>query len=174
MSPARLRRRCESRVRALVAAVGLPAPWHVNEFLDRLEHHRGRDIDLCEVSWKAGDSSGAWHANADHDVIAYPGNTSTVHQDHIILHEIGHLISAHRGRCVLSEQEAQRLAPDLAPAAFVHLLDRVSTTTEEQEAELIATLLHQRALHHRTQVVVDDTSSPTARRLSRLEYVFGS
>lgn len=171
----RLRRRCERRVDALVAEIGLPAPWDMNEFLDRLERHRGRDIDLCAVSWTSGDSSGAWHANPDHDVIAYASNTATVHQDHIILHEIGHLISAHRGRCVLSEQEAQRLAPDLAPAAFVHLLDRVSTRADEQEAELIAVLLHQRALRHRPQLAADsDTTPHTARRLSRVEYVFGS
>ena len=135
-----LRERCARRVAEIERDVGIPEPWSVDEFLDRLERFRGRAIDLCAISWMPGESTGAWRRHADHDIIAYAANTSSVHQDLIILHEVGHLVLDHRGRCVLSVEDAQRLAPDLAPAAFAHLLDRVHGATEEHEAEMTATM----------------------------------
>jgi hypothetical protein len=138
---ASLRQRCTRRVRELDRQVGIPDPWSVNEFLDRLERFRGRDIDLCAVFWTPGDSTGAWQRYADHDVVAYAANTSPLHQDLIILHEVGHLLFDHRGQCVLAVEDAQRLAPDLKPAAFAHLLDRAHGMTEEREAEVLATMI---------------------------------
>jgi hypothetical protein len=142
---ARLRGRCEQLVEDLLQQTGVPRPWDINDFLDRLERYRGRDIDLCAVTWTVGSSTGAWQRRQDYDLIAYPENTSGFHQDHVILHEIGHVISAHEGQCVLTETEAQRLAPHLAPAALAHLLNRSSSDVEEHEAELIAMLIYQRA-----------------------------
>lgn len=139
---AQLRARCEDRVETLLASVGgLPTPWDIDEFCDRLEDHLGRAIELAPVTWMVGESTGAWQRREDYELIAYATNTSPVHQDQIILHELAHLLCAHRGRCVLSVQEAQEKAPDLRAAAFTHLLDRVSVTNEEHEAEMIATLI---------------------------------
>ena len=167
-----LRARCQQRVDDLLQHTGVPYPWDINQFLDRLERHRRRDIDLCAISWTVGDSCGAWQQRDDHDVIAYAENTSGFHQDHIILHEIGHMISQHRGRCVLSEDEAQRIAPDLAPAAFAHLLDRSTGEAEEHEAETIASLIHQR-VRVRPQHAIDVVPPAAAQRLTRVEYIFG-
>ena len=90
----KLRARCRQRVDDLLGHTGIPDPWDVNEFLDRLERHRRRDIDLCAITWSPGNSCGAWQQHPDHDVIAYAENTSGFHQDHIILHEVGHMISS--------------------------------------------------------------------------------
>lgn len=166
-----LRSRCQQRVDDLLSHIGLPHPWDINQFLDRLERHRGRDIDLCAIAWIVGSSCGAWQQHTDHDVIAYAENTSSFHQDHIILHEIGHMISRHRGRCALSHNQAQRIAPDLGPAALAHLLDR-SGAAEEYEAETIAALIHQRA-HVRPQLTIDFLHAADVRPLNRLEYIFG-
>uniref|UniRef100_UPI003F49A182 hypothetical protein n=1 Tax=Amycolatopsis sp. CA-151526 TaxID=3239921 RepID=UPI003F49A182 len=144
-----LRASCERTVTQLHDAVGIPDPWDVNTFLDRLERHRDRPIDLCAITWTPGTSSGAWRARADHDVIAYTSNTTGLHQDAIILHEVGHMIRHHRGRCVLSDEQAQKFAPGLAPAAFAHLLERVGTAHEEHEAELIAQLILARVARQR-------------------------
>jgi IrrE N-terminal-like domain len=167
-----LRTRCQQRVDELLQHTGVPYPWDINQFLDRLERHRGRDIDLCAISWTVGDSCGAWQQREDHDVIAYAENTSGFHQDHIILHEIGHMILRHRGRCVLSEDEAARIAPDLAPAAFAHLLDRSTGQAEEHEAETIASLIHQR-VRVRPQLTIDVVPPAAAQRLARVESIFG-
>lgn len=167
-----LRARCQQRVDELLQHTGVPQPWDINEFVDRLERHRGRDIDLCAISWTTGGSSGAWQQHPDHDVIAYAANTSGFHQDHIILHEIGHMISRHRGRCVLSEDDAQRIAPDLAPAAFAHLLERSNAEAEEHEAEMIASLIHQQ-VRERQQVATDVMPAAKAHRLIRIDDIFG-
>lgn len=168
-----LRSRCQQRVEELLQHVRLPNPWDINEFLDRLETYRRREIDLCAISWSVGDSCGAWRQHRDHDVIAYAENTSGFHQDHIILHEVSHMISEHRGRCVLSEEEAHRLAPDLAPAAFAHLLDRVAGQAEEHEAEMIASLILARISgQHRRRRRNRDLDSRTAASLGRLTSTF--
>lgn len=168
----RLRARCRQRVDDLLGHTGVPNPWDINEFLDRLERHRGRDIDLCAISWSPGDSCGAWQRHRDHDVIAYTENTSGFHQDHIILHEVGHMISRHRGRCVLSQEEAQRVAPDLAPAALAHLLGRSGAQAEEHEAETIAVLIHQRA-RVRPQPAIGVPPPAAAEWLIRVAQIFG-
>lgn len=82
------------------------------------------------------------------------------------------MISQHRGRCVLSEDEAQRIAPDLAPAALAHLLDRTTGQAEEREAETIAALIHQRT-RIRPQLAIDLMPPADAQRLTRVEYIFG-
>lgn len=165
-----LRARCETYVAELLRHVHLPNPWDINQWLDHLERHRSRDIDLCPVPWTLGDSTGAWQRRPDHDVIAYAENTSSIHQDHIILHEVGHLIANHRGRCVLSVQKAQELAPSLAPPAFAHLLDRVTVQAEEAEAETIATIILARIARqdrrYRTNRTLDDTTAATITRMT--------
>ncbi|GAA4887674.1 hypothetical protein GCM10023222_53900 [Saccharopolyspora cebuensis] len=168
-----LRARCRPRVDELLRTVGLPDPWDVDAFLDRLERARGRQIDLCAMAWTVGESTGGWQRRADHDIIVYPDNTTSLHQDHIILHEVGHLVSQHAGRCVLSLREAQRRAPSLHPAAFAHLLDRLTLEAEEHEAETIATMLlarigRQLRRDHRPA----PPDAPTAAALGRLTSTF--
>ncbi|WP_307845905.1 hypothetical protein [Saccharomonospora sp. NB11] len=138
------RRRCEELVETVLSRTGIPQPWNLNDWLDRLERVRGRDIDLCAVPWSPGEPTGAWQRHADYDLIAYPDNTAGFHQDHIILHEVGHMLFEHSGRCVLSDEEARRIAPDLRPDAFTHLFGRTSTAVEEDEAEGFAHLVHAR------------------------------
>ena len=138
---AELRERARERVRAVLAAVPLPRPWSMNAWVDRLEAWRGREIDLVPVAHRPGQPSGAWQARPGYDLIAYTEHTSALHQDHIIAHELAHLLCAHTGTCAMPESEAAELAPDLAPRALSHLLTRVTTGADEYEAELIAVLL---------------------------------
>ncbi|EHK88739.1 hypothetical protein SZMC14600_03506 [Saccharomonospora azurea SZMC 14600] len=142
------RRRCEQLVDDVLARTGIPRPWSVNDWLDRLERVRGRDIDLCALPWSPGAPTGAWQRHRDYDLIAYPDNTAGFHQDHIILHEVGHMLFEHAGRCVLSEDEARSWAPHLRPGAFVHLFGSATTVDEEDEAERFAHLVHARVAAH--------------------------
>jgi hypothetical protein len=159
MDWAQLRTRCESQVTTLLAHVALPNPWDLNAFVDRLERWRGREIDLVGVPWTAGLSTGAWQPRSDHDLIAYAENTTSLHQDHIILHEIGHMICDHRGTCVLSLSTARHIAPHLTPTAFAHLLGRTTVANDEAEAETIATLIL-------AQIARQDRRQPRARKLN--------
>ncbi|RBM17961.1 hypothetical protein DI005_20750 [Prauserella sp. PE36] len=73
-----------------------PDPWDVDVFLDKLEAERGgRPIDLCAMEWQPGSSTGGWKPHPDHDVVVYATNTTSWHQDVIILHEVGHMLFGH-------------------------------------------------------------------------------
>jgi len=133
---------CTERVNTLLRHVELPQPWSMNSFIDRLEVHRGRQIDLYPFTWTPDlGSTGAWDRYDDHDVIAYAANTTAAHQDYNILHEVGHMISNHARQCVLASAEARTLAPTLGATAFGHLLSTAGFTRAEKEADMIATLL---------------------------------
>jgi len=162
-----LRKRCEARLLRL----DLPIPFDVQSFCERVAANRGRPILLYPVRSEAG-PFGLWVAGPSLDVVFYEEETSPLHQDHIILHEVGHMISQHRGRCVLSQQRAQRIAPDLTPVALAHLLDCSGAQTEEQEAETIAVLIHQQTRIHPEPAI--DVLPPAAdERLARVAQIFG-
>ena len=116
-----------ARVDALLAAVPLPRPWSMNTWVDALEAWRGREIDLVPVEYRPGRPSGAWQARPDYDLIAYTEHTSALHQDHIIAHELAHMLCEHTGTCLISEAEAAELAPGLSPRTLSHLLTRVTS-----------------------------------------------
>ncbi|WP_370963205.1 hypothetical protein [Amycolatopsis sp. cg9] len=165
-----LRDRARERVRTVLAAVPLPRPWSMNGWVDRLEAWRGREIDLVPIVHRPGQPSGAWQARPGYDLIAYTEHTSALHQDHIIAHELAHMLCAHAGTCLMAESEAAELAPDLAPAALSHLLTRVTSGTEEYEAELIAVLLMSAATSEppAVQPGASGRAADQARRLAAL------
>jgi hypothetical protein len=165
-----LRAGARERVRIVLAAVPVPRPWSMNAWVDRLEAWRGREIDLVPVEYRPGRPSGAWQPRPDYDLIAYVEHTSALHQDHIIAHELAHMLCAHTGTCQMSESEAAQLAPDLAPQALSHLLTRVTTGTDEYEAELIAVLLMSAATSEPSAVQpgASGRAADQARRLAAL------
>ncbi|GAA3580014.1 hypothetical protein GCM10022222_76000 [Amycolatopsis ultiminotia] len=167
-----LRTRARRRVRGLLREVPPPRPWSMNDWIDRLERHRGRDIDLLAVRYAPGRPSGAWQRHDSYDLVAYAAGTSTLHQDHIIAHEIAHLLCEHRGECVLSEAEAARLAPDLSAHLLSHLLTRVTTDSDEYEAELMAVLLMSAATADEAPLR-PGASGPAADRARRFASVLG-
>ncbi|WIX99639.1 hypothetical protein QRX60_37135 [Amycolatopsis mongoliensis] len=167
-----LRAGARERVRTVLGAVPMPRPWSMNVWVDRLEAWRGREIDLVPVEYRPGRPSGAWQPRPDYDLIAYVEHTSALHQDHIIAHELAHMLCAHTGTCQMSESEAARLAPDLAPQALSHLLTRVTTGTDEYEAELIAVLLLSAATSE-PPAVQPDASGRAAEQARRLAALLG-
>ncbi|MBC3192748.1 hypothetical protein H7X46_16915 [Pseudonocardia sp. C8] len=142
MRYSRLHRRCAGLVHRLDREIGgIPRPFDLNTLLDRVEAHRGRPIEL-HATRVTGGPCGLWLRQADQDVIVYAENTSTVHQTHIVLHEIGHMVCAHRGACDLPlDSLTDLVSPERAQLAE-HMLRRSTYgTEEEQEAEMVATLL---------------------------------
>ncbi|MBB5919515.1 hypothetical protein FHR81_000544 [Actinoalloteichus hoggarensis] len=168
-----LRRRCQDRVRRLDEEAGIPRPFELRVFLDRLAEHRGRPILLHPSEHVAGRACGLWLDLGDADVIAH-ARTTPLHVWHIVLHEVGHMISAHRGGQLLDRDFLRRLAPDVDPAVAVRMMGRTSySELEEQEAEMIASLILERA-RHRSGETVDDPGSPQAAQIAdRFRDVFG-
>jgi hypothetical protein len=158
--------RARQRVTAQLIDTPPPVPWNLDAWVNLLEVARDRPIDLVPFTYRTGSALGAWHRLRGRDVIAYPANTSVVHQDYIVLHEIAHMLCEHLGRCVLSEDEVARRAPDLSDTTLHHLLTRVTAEDGEAEAEAIATVIMRAAT---TRPMVDPaTRGETGRRARQL------
>lgn len=137
-----LRRRCTTLVHRLDRDIGgIPRPFDLDELLDRIERHRDRPIDL-HATRVTGGPCGLWLRRADTDVIVYAENTSTVHQTHIVLHEIGHMVCEHRGACALDLSSLGGLVDPARARLAEHMLSRSTYgTDDEQEAEMVGTLI---------------------------------
>jgi hypothetical protein len=134
----RVRRRCEARLLEL----GLTAPFDVHAFCRSLGARRGRPIHLCPVNTPTG-PCGLWIALPTADYIFHEDQTSRLHQEHIILHELAHLIWEHKPTLVL-DHEVARLLPDLDPQMLRRILARTRySALEEQHAEVLASLILQ-------------------------------
>ncbi|WP_300010190.1 hypothetical protein [Pseudonocardia sp.] len=142
-----LNRRARALVRSLDADVGIPRPLDVPELLAGLARHRGRPIDLFATVNTAGGPCGMWLRQPDRDVIVHAADTSPLHQAHIVLHEIGHMIADHPGTCCLPLDLVRRILPGAGATLVGHLFARSTyATDEEREAELVASLIGSAAL----------------------------
>jgi hypothetical protein len=142
MGKKEIRRRCQ----ALVAELDIPVPFDAHELCARIATQRGRTVRLRAVSMPADSPCGIWLSTAGSDYIFYEEHTSRLHQEHIIVHEIGHLLSNHHTTAVLDPEVSRLLLPNLDPKLVNRVLSRTHyTAAEEQKAEMIATLILQRA-----------------------------
>ncbi|MBF6071398.1 MULTISPECIES: hypothetical protein [Nocardia] len=136
----------EARLGDATRTVPLPSPWDVNEYLARVAAHRGRSISLRPVPAEllAGNGcrgAGLWVSRRFDDIIVYDAEATDRNADHIILHEIGHMLLGHGPAD--DAPTAAELPPELAalvPAVpGQHVLGRAEFGQDrEQEAEVFA------------------------------------
>jgi hypothetical protein len=132
-----LRRRC----RRLLNELDIRPPLDVTELCRRLGTQRGKPIRLVEHPIPIPGPFGVWIATETADYILYQQHTSKSHQDHIVLHEIGHMIAGHQGE-EHENQAIEQLLPGMQPAAVRRSLLRTSYDNEhELEAETVATII---------------------------------
>ncbi|HZG04299.1 MAG TPA: hypothetical protein VE546_12110 [Streptomyces sp.] len=85
---------------------------------------------------------GVWLATDTADFVFHEVNTTRPHQDHIILHEVGHLLFQHHGLDLPGTRLLADALPDLDPRLVRRLLQRTAYTTEQElEAEMFASLV---------------------------------
>lgn len=137
MSERQLRRRCRDLLREL----GMRPPLDVTEMCHRLAAHRGRPILLMAYPIPVPGPFGIWLSTSRADHIVYQEQTTRQHQDHIVVHELGHMIADHR-----SDEEdddlLQMLYPSLDPETVRRALRRTSyDNAQEREAETVATII---------------------------------
>ncbi|MCG0286973.1 toxin [Streptomyces sp. PSAA01] len=157
-----------------IADLALPEMADVAELCRYLGEVRGRPITLVPMQMPATHPCGMWVAARDEDLIFYDANTTSAHQEHIILHELGHIICCHRGAGWLDEASARLLFPNLEPDLVRDMLLRATyDDVQEQEAEIIAYLLSQRVggaeERHGTAPAEDSGESGQGATLSRIE-----
>lgn len=159
-----LRKRCEEIARQLP----LPCPFSAQAFADTLAEQRGRRVELVAMVAKQNTPCGMFVETPDADYIFYASNTTLLHQDHIIAHEMGHLLYGHKGTCALRESVAALLMKNLSATLITRVLGRtVYSDTEEAEAEMLASIILIRA--GRTQPVEPEL----ANGLDQLGSMFG-
>jgi hypothetical protein len=134
-----LRRRCEARLRG----IRIPSPFHLDVFCAEVEKRRGRPLIRRPVPGLSAEAPcGLWIGTATADHVFHDPGTSPLHAEHIVLHELAHILSGHSG----GDGSLARLFPDLDPATVSRVLGRVSYTTEqEREAEMMASLIRGRS-----------------------------
>ncbi|GAA4550743.1 hypothetical protein GCM10023192_76060 [Amycolatopsis samaneae] len=159
-----LLRACEQ----IVSTVDIPDPFDVTAFVAGVAAVRGRPIELVPLAASRGTPCGLLAATDRADYVFYRTDTSPLHQEHILLHEMGHLVCGHTGSGELSEAIAAALLPNLSAALVRRVLGRtVYARRQEQEAELVASLIM-----HRVRRRVPGT--PVSGELARLRSAFGS
>ncbi|MGW5715136.1 hypothetical protein ACWEVP_03135 [Amycolatopsis sp. NPDC003865] len=167
-----LRRRC----RRLLKELDIRPPLDVFELCRRVGESRGKPIRLLPHSIPVPGPFGVWISTRLADYILYQQETSKPHQNHIILHELGHLLAGHESDPCddelltglypdMSPESLRQRYPDLEPDAVRRALRRTSyDTDQEREAETTATIILEWA-SVLDQFVVDGEASRTAQRM---------
>ncbi|MFC5666552.1 ParH-like protein [Kitasatospora misakiensis] len=160
------------RCRGVAESIPLPEPFGIRALTDSLGRLRGRPIELVPLSGPAHSPCGVLISTDRADYIGYAADTTALHQQHIVLHEIGHLLCGHTGGGAgLSAVVQDSLAPRLSGELVRRVLGRSAyTQRQEQEAELVASLTLHRVLQRpRSSTVIGQL----AEGILRLGYGIG-
>jgi hypothetical protein len=148
MNSSELRQACLLRLAKLRdQGCHVPRPFDAAVLCQRVGGSLRHPINLVAVPMPGGAPFGlTFFTDAGH-IIAYEERTSRVHQDHIIAHELGHVLLDHRSFAIDDEAATQLLLPGLRPTLVHRVLNRTGAYSrlEEQEAEMMATILLEEA-----------------------------
>ncbi len=140
---------CQAHLQTLEASIDLGQMADVQTLCEALARQRRRPIHP-EASQLPADVAGAWLATATADYIFYVRGTTAPHQEHIILHEVAHLLCGHHALSAEVDTLQQDWFPHLDAEIVRSALSRVNySRDEEREAELLASLIEQRWLAKR-------------------------
>jgi len=151
--------------RSLARALALPTPFDVNELCRRVGLTRRRPIVLAALPLASAGPCGLWLAADAVDLICYEQQTSYLHQQHIVLHELGHILCGHGEPAAVGE-----LVPQLGANALKIMLARQHAshlTSQERDAELFAYTVMDRAGRVAVPMVDPDRPDGILDRLGR-------
>ncbi|WP_424211009.1 ImmA/IrrE family metallo-endopeptidase [Streptomyces sp. BI20] len=133
-----LRRRCET----VLARLDLSRPFSLDDLCARVAEQRGRPIRLHPLPKEAAESGvcGLWVGTAGADYVFYEANTSLPHREHIVLHELGHILFGHHGLSGEDQDDADAVPVVRGRTNY--------TTRQEQEAEMLASMIRTRSGLH--------------------------
>ncbi|OKI55793.1 hypothetical protein AMK17_19360 [Streptomyces sp. CB00072] len=102
-------------IRRELRDLGIHPPLNVEQLCTALSRRRGRPLYLREAPLPVPGPSGMWVEYEDFDVILYQQQTTRLHQDHIVLHEIGHILVAENETVEKAAAGATAQASELDP-----------------------------------------------------------
>ncbi|MFD9726739.1 hypothetical protein [Streptomyces sp. NPDC059072] len=153
-----LRKRCEN----ILGHLELPHPFSLDELCNRIAEQRGRPIRLHPLPKEAAETGvcGLWVGTVSVDYVFYEAQTTPLHREHIVLHELGHILFGHHS------VEADDVDDGHAPT----VLGRTNyTTRQEQEAEMLASMIRIRTANAGPHAA----AAPPRDTLARLESAMG-
>lgn len=161
-------RRARRRARALSRRITLPNPFDLGQFLQVVAADRGRPIRVRPLAGAQLPTvpCGLWIAGETVDWVFVEDSTSPLHREHIVLHEIAHMVCGH----TTNLDRPSVLLPHLDPARVRMVLGRTSySDDQEREAEALASLLLSRAHRARTPelAIADDALGRAVGLLGR-------
>ncbi|WP_245746153.1 CUE domain-containing protein [Nocardia altamirensis] len=132
------------QVRRMRDALVVPEPWDLTVFLEQIPGMVGKRIRLVTLPDRSGLPCGLVVEQIEDIVIAYDAESSGYHADHIVLHEIGHLLLDHGPDAGARTQRGtlELLFPDIDPDTVLRVLQRSDyDDAAERQAELFASLV---------------------------------
>ncbi|MBE1598817.1 MULTISPECIES: ImmA/IrrE family metallo-endopeptidase [Streptomyces] len=137
-----LRRYC----RRLLRHLDIRPPLDVHELCKKIGQYRGKEIRLIPWELPIPGPSGVWLSQPGAETIFYQRETSSLHQDHIILHEIGHILADHENDLITADVFSDP-GPDFPELLLNQGFQRTSYSEDyEYEAELVATIIQEWAV----------------------------
>ncbi|WP_167336161.1 ImmA/IrrE family metallo-endopeptidase [Amycolatopsis alba] len=129
----------------MIDGLDIPDPFDVQVLCDRLTTRRGRPLRLAGAALPADSPGGLLVSTESADYIFYDSRLSSLHQLHVIAHEIGHLLLGHRPGDDCAESSRIPLPDDFSPTLIRHMLGRSHyDDPDEFAAEVFATLILRR------------------------------
>jgi hypothetical protein len=98
------------------------------------------------MAMPAESACGVWISTTERDYVFFEARTTGLHQEHIIMHEVGHILGAHTNANQPTQTVSQALLPNLDPVLVRRVLNRTEYSAEEERAaETIASMILERA-----------------------------
>ncbi len=134
---------CEDRLSELLPL--LPHRFSEEELVQAVSTLIGRPIYVEARDMKGKFACGLRERYAGREVISFERNASPLHRCQIICHELGHILCGHPGSIRLGDIPSDEELADKTDWSILGISARTSyESQDEQEAELMASLLIQR------------------------------
>ena len=170
MRPFSLYDRCVQRL----DGIEIPRPFRLDVFAATVAGRRRRALHILPLPGLDGSDglSGAWVATDTADYVLIDADASPWHRDLIGLHEISHLLCDHGAEGSGLREIAENLLPCLSDVTIRRILGRhrYSSSSDEQEAELMACLILERADADLLPVFASGTTGAAGRLAHALRH----
>lgn len=141
-----------TRAEDLVEALGpLPVPWNIDDLCISLATRRRRALLLHPMNVPAL-PFGLWYDDGINDHIIYRSTVAGFHRDHIILHEICHMLARHRQLPLEAGSHVVGGDTDLGAGEIAARVNPY-TARQEEMAETFATLILEKVHRQSTAAV---------------------
>ncbi len=167
-----LRKRCKR----MLSELDLPEVFDLELLLTRLAQRRGRPLRLLPLLPGLRDEpSGMWVPLPEEDVIFAESSVSGWYRDHVVFHEVGHVLWAHTGSVRDVAGWLGQYGVTSPARTRVALRCSVSAVEQEREAEMVALLLESSISQEPVSAAPASASTPAevAAVLNRLAAALG-